>query len=113
MAAGTEMTAPVTGSASGIGRGIAGQRAAQGCNIVLDGFGEAARITGAARNIDGGWLARRESPDRGAEADSGSRISRRGGVRGWVFGVFVNSFRLRADRTGGRAGAPLVAANPR
>ncbi len=44
MAALTGKTARVTGSIRGIGRGIAEQGAAQ--------------ITGAALNIDGGWLAR-------------------------------------------------------
>ncbi len=37
-------TALVTGSTSGIGRGIAEALAAQGCNIILNGFGEAAEI---------------------------------------------------------------------
>jgi 3-hydroxybutyrate dehydrogenase len=37
-------TALVTGSTSGIGQGIAEAFAAEGCNIVLNGFGEAAAI---------------------------------------------------------------------
>jgi 3-hydroxybutyrate dehydrogenase len=37
-------TALVTGSTSGIGQGIAEAFAAQGCNIVLNGFGDAATI---------------------------------------------------------------------
>jgi len=40
----TGKTAVITGSTSGIGRGIAEHLAAQGCNIVLNGFGEAAEI---------------------------------------------------------------------
>jgi 3-hydroxybutyrate dehydrogenase len=44
MAALTGKTALVTGSTSGIGRGIAEHLAGQGCNIVLNGLGEAAEI---------------------------------------------------------------------
>lgn len=35
----TDKTAPVTGSTSGIGLGIAKHLAAQGANIILNGFG--------------------------------------------------------------------------
>ncbi|TIV99528.1 MAG: SDR family NAD(P)-dependent oxidoreductase, partial [Mesorhizobium sp.] len=37
-------TALITGSTSGIGQGIAEAFAAKGCNIVLNGFGDAAEI---------------------------------------------------------------------
>src|SRR3546814_20300721 len=37
-------TALVTGSTSGIGQGIAEALAAQGANVILNGFGEAAAI---------------------------------------------------------------------
>src|SRR3569832_2147511 len=37
-------TALITGSTSGIGQGIAEDFAAKGCNIVLNGFGDAAEI---------------------------------------------------------------------
>jgi 3-hydroxybutyrate dehydrogenase len=44
-------TAIVTGSTSGIGRGIAAALAAQGCNVMLNGFGDAAEIAGLRRQI--------------------------------------------------------------
>ncbi len=44
MAALTGKTALVTGSTSGIGRGIAEALAGEGCHIVLNGFGEAGEI---------------------------------------------------------------------
>jgi 3-hydroxybutyrate dehydrogenase len=37
-------TALITGSTSGIGQGIAEALAAQGCNIVLNGFGDPSEI---------------------------------------------------------------------
>ena len=40
----TNKTAIVTGSTSGIGLGIATALAAQKCNVMLNGFGEAAAI---------------------------------------------------------------------
>ena len=42
-------TALVTGSTSGIGRGIASALAAHGANVVLNGFGDAAEIESLAR----------------------------------------------------------------
>ncbi len=48
----------VTGSTSGIGLGIATGLAARGCQIVLNGFGDATgSITGTSIAIDGGWTA--------------------------------------------------------
>src|SRR5262249_61563779 len=47
----------VTGSTSGIGLGIARALAGAGCDIMLNGFGDAAEIRGAARPLDGGWAA--------------------------------------------------------
>ena len=46
-----EKTALVTGSTSGIGRGIAEQLAAQGANIILNGFGDAAQIAALGSKI--------------------------------------------------------------
>lgn len=45
-------TALVTGSTSGIGRGIAEMLAAQGCNIILNGFGNAAEIEALRAQIE-------------------------------------------------------------
>jgi 3-hydroxybutyrate dehydrogenase len=54
----TGKTALVTGSTSGIGLGIAHGLAAQGANLILNGFGDAAAsITGAILPVDGGWAA--------------------------------------------------------
>ena len=73
-------TALVTGSTSGIGLGIASAFAAEGADIVINGFGDAAQIealrtdlaqrrgvsvqydaaasiTGAIMPVDGGWTA--------------------------------------------------------
>jgi 3-hydroxybutyrate dehydrogenase len=44
-------TAIVTGSTSGIGRGIAAALAAQGCNVMLNGFGDAAEIADLRRQL--------------------------------------------------------------
>ncbi len=46
-------TALVTGSTSGIGLGIAQAFAAQGANIVLNGFGDASAIAGIERELQG------------------------------------------------------------
>lgn len=48
----TEKTAVVTGSTSGIGLAIAQQLAAQGANIILNGFGEAAEIEKIRVNLE-------------------------------------------------------------
>jgi 3-hydroxybutyrate dehydrogenase len=44
-------TAIVTGSTSGIGRGIAAALAAEGCNVMLNGFGDAAEIADLRRQL--------------------------------------------------------------
>ena len=44
-------TAIVTGSTSGIGRGIATALAAEGCNVMLNGFGDAAEIDALRRQV--------------------------------------------------------------
>lgn len=44
-------TAIVTGSTSGIGRAIAQALAAEGCNVMLNGFGEAGEIEAARRQM--------------------------------------------------------------
>ena len=41
----------VTGSTSGIGLGIAGALATEGCDIILNGFGDAAEIAAAAKRL--------------------------------------------------------------
>jgi len=45
----------VTGSTSGIGLGIADALAAEGCDILLNGFGDAAEIV-AGRPFTGGHV---------------------------------------------------------
>jgi 3-hydroxybutyrate dehydrogenase len=58
-------TALVTGSTSGIGRGIAGMLAAQGANVVLNGFGRADEIEALRGQIarDHGVTARYDGAD--------------------------------------------------
>ena len=58
-------TALVTGSTSGIGRGIAEQLAAQGANIILNGFGDAAQIEvlGSKMAADFGVTVRYDGAD--------------------------------------------------
>ena len=53
-------SAVVTGSTSGIGLGIATAFAAQGANVMLNGFGEANQVESlrAGLSIDGGWTVR-------------------------------------------------------
>ncbi len=46
-----DRTAIVTGSTSGIGRAIAQALASEGCNVMLNGFGEAAEIEAARRQM--------------------------------------------------------------
>ena len=48
-------TAIVTGSTSGIGRGIAAALAAEGCNVMLNGFGDAAAIAALRRSSPSAW----------------------------------------------------------
>lgn len=57
--------AVITGSTSGIGLGIARALAAEGCNIVLNGFGDAAAIAGIQAGIEAefGVLARYSNAD--------------------------------------------------
>lgn len=58
-------TAIVTGSTSGIGKGVAEGLAASGCNIVLNGFGDAAKIEAqrAQLEADHGVRARYSAAD--------------------------------------------------
>ena len=60
--------AVITGSTSGIGLGIARALAAEGCNIVLNGFGDAGEIAGIRAGIEAefGVLARYSSADMSA-----------------------------------------------
>ena len=53
-------TAIVTGSASGIGLGIARALGGAGANLMLNGFGDAAQIETLRAElapVDGGWVA--------------------------------------------------------
>ena len=52
----------VTGSTSGIGLGIARALAAAGANVVLNGFGDAARDRPTLRDGAGAGVRRRPSP---------------------------------------------------
>jgi len=58
-------TALITGSTSGIGQGIAEAFAAKGCNIVLNGFGDAAEIERLRAKLaaDHGVIVRYDSAD--------------------------------------------------
>jgi 3-hydroxybutyrate dehydrogenase len=61
----TGRSAVITGSTSGIGLGIARALAAEGCNVVLNGFGDAAAIADIRAGIeaDFGVLARYSNAD--------------------------------------------------
>ncbi len=63
-------TALVTGSTSGIGRGIAEALAAQGANVILNGFGDAAEIEALRKQIETqfGVIARYDGADLSQQA---------------------------------------------
>ena len=73
-------TVLVTGSTSGIGLGIAEAFAAEGCNLVLNGFGDAAEIEKLRAGMEG--LSRERSARNPAQAlpansiASGARCTR-------------------------------------
>lgn len=48
----SQKNALITGSTSGIGLGIARSLAAQGCNIILNGLGDAGEIEQIRKNLD-------------------------------------------------------------
>ena len=52
----------VTGSTSGIGLGIARALAAQGANIVLNGFGDAGEIEKLRKGLEDEFKSRRSTP---------------------------------------------------
>ena len=56
-------TALITGSTSGIGKGIAEMLAAQGANIVLNGFGRAGEIEALRGRLAGEGIAVRDDND--------------------------------------------------
>ena len=67
----TRKTALVTGSTSGIGAAIAEALAASGCNVVLNGFGEAATIDALRARLarDHGVEVRYDAADMSRPAD--------------------------------------------
>ena len=74
----------ITGSTQGLGYAMAERLAAEGCNIVLNGFGDAAEIESRRRQLEAGsWRARpasrrrpgRPAPDRRPRRDGAGRPS--------------------------------------